>query len=174
MAQRPQQRGLPIAVIDNSLLSRLVELEIAKFLPFLFKQILIPPEVKREAYKAPHKGKRRLRKLINEMSGFFIDCNEFDELIKAYLKVDLDEGEAAAIAQADYTQSILLLDEKKGYKRAEKMQITIIRTANLLNMLKKSGAIAEVKPYLLRLVEELGFYLKEKERQRLLAEVEEE
>ncbi|HEY0078357.1 MAG TPA: hypothetical protein VGB73_06895 [Pyrinomonadaceae bacterium] len=118
MTRRSKQRGLPTAVIDNTLLTRLVQLEIAQFLPFLFKKILIPPEVKREAYKAPHKGKRRLQKLVNEMAGFFVDCYEADELIKAYLKVDLGEGEAAAIAQADYTQSILLLDEKKGYKRA--------------------------------------------------------
>ncbi|HEY0078356.1 MAG TPA: DUF3368 domain-containing protein [Pyrinomonadaceae bacterium] len=54
------------------------------------------------------------------------------------------------------------------------MQLKIIRTANLLTMLKNSGAIEEAKPYLLRLVEEMGFYLSEKERLRLLAEVGEE
>src|SRR2546423_12809410 len=100
MARRSKRRGLPIAVTDNTLLTRLVALEVAELLPYLFKQILIPPEVKREAYKAPHKGKRRLRKLLGEMSGFFVDCYEVDELVKDYLKADLDEGEAAAIAQA--------------------------------------------------------------------------
>lgn len=99
MAASKSQRGLPFAVTDNTLLSRLDRLEIAKFLPFLFKKILIPPEVKREAYKAPHKGKKRLRRLMSEMSGFFVDCHEADVLIKEWLKAALDEGEAAAIAQ---------------------------------------------------------------------------
>lgn len=173
MARYSKQRGLPVAVIDNTLLTRLVRLEIAKFLPLLFKYIFIPSEVKREAYKAPHKGKRRLNKLIGEMSGFLVDCREADELVKNYLKADLDEGEAAAIAQADYRQSILLLDEQKGYKRAVTMQLTVIRTANLLNMLKEAGAITEVKPYYDKL-EKTGFYLKAEVRQQLLAEVGEE
>ncbi|MCA1630544.1 MAG: hypothetical protein LC785_03330 [Acidobacteria bacterium] len=173
MVRRHKQRGSPIAVIDNTLLTRLVRLDIAKFLPLLFKQILIPPEVKREAYKAPHKGKRALRKLIKEMSGFFVDCYEDDEGVKLILKADLDEGEAAAIAQADYTGSVLLLDEKAGFKRASVMQLRVMRTTNLLNELKKAGAIAEVKPYYQKLAK-TGFYLKGSVLQHLLAEVGEE
>jgi|SRR5947209_5544864 len=173
MAKRPKQRGLPVAVIDNTLLTRLVKLEIAQFLPWLFKQILIPPEVKREAFKAPHKGKRRLQKLIREMTGFFKDCHEADELIKGFLKADLDEGEAAAIAQADYKKAVLLLDEKDGYERAEVMKLTTVRTVNLLNMLKAAGVISEVKPYYQKL-EDTGFYLKAEVRRQLLAEAGEE
>ena len=173
MARRSKQQGLPEAVTDNTLLTRLDELEIAKFLPFVFKRIRIPREVKREAFKAPHKGKRRVQKLIKEMSGFFIDCTEADEVVKEYLKADLDEGEAAAIAQADYTDSVLLLDEIKGYKRAELMQLTTIRTANLIIKLKEAGAINEVKPYFQKL-EKSGFHLKPEVRQRLLAKAGEE
>ncbi|MBC7909038.1 MAG: DUF3368 domain-containing protein [Pyrinomonadaceae bacterium] len=98
---------------------------------------------------------------------------EADELVKNYLKADLHEGEAAAIAQADYKQAILLLDEEKGYKRATAMQLTVIRTANLLNLLKIAGAITSVRPYYDKL-EKTGFYLKAKVRQQLLAEVGEE
>jgi predicted nucleic acid-binding protein len=174
MARRSKPRGLPVAVVDNSLLSRLVSLEVAQFLPLLFKHILIPPEVKREAYAAPHKGKRRLRKLIKEMTGFFIDCYEADELIKEYLKADLDTGEAAAIAQADIKKATLLLDEQKGFRRAEIMQLTVIRTGKLLNMLKEAGAIAAVKPYHQKLVEQMGFHLSLEVRRQLLAEAGEE
>lgn len=169
MAQFVKRRGLPQAVIDNTLLSRLVSLEVADRLPLLYQQVLIPPEVKREAYKAPHKGKRRLQKLVNEMAGFFVICKEADEVVKSYLQADLDEGEAAAIAQADYKQAHLLIDENKGFKRAETMQITAVRTLNLLNMLKEAGAIKEVKPYYEKL-EKTGFYLKEDVRKKLLAE----
>lgn len=169
MARQSKRGGLPNAVIDNTLLTRLVKLEIADFLPLLFKRIRIPPEVKREAYKAPEKGKRRLRKVINEMTGFFVDCREVDRFTFEFLKADLDEGEAAAIAQADYTQSVLLLDENRGYKRAGLMQLTTIRTANLIIRLKEAGAISEVRPYFDKL-EKTGFYLSAEVRKRLLEE----
>ncbi len=168
-----KRRGLPLAVADNTLLTRLVQLEVAQFLPLLYKHILIPPEVKREAYKAPQKGKRRLRRLFNEMAGFFMDCIEADALIKNYLQADLDAGEAAAIAQADYTKSHVLIDENKGYNRARLMQLTAMRTTRLLVLLKQAGAIPEVKPYYEKL-EETGFYLKASVRKKLLAEVREE
>ena len=169
-----RRAGLPIAVIDNTLLSRLDRLEIAEFLPFLFKKILIPPEVRREAYKGPHKAKRRLQKLMNEMAGFFVDCKDVDDFIKNFLKADLDEGEASAIAQAEYHHAVVLVDEKKGFKRAVTMQLTAIRTPNLLIQLKEAGAITAVKPYYEKLVRETGFYLSEQAQQMLLLEVGEE
>jgi len=169
MSRRSQHGGLPLAVIDNTLLTRLVNLEVAKFLPFLFKEILIPPEVKREAYKAPHKGKRRLQKIIGEMKGFFIDCYEANEFTKELMKADLDEGEAAAIAQAEFKQAALLIDENKGFKRATNMQIKTIRTGKLLNMLKEAGAIPEVRPYHLKL-KATGFYMDENVGRQLLIE----
>jgi len=171
MAAHSTARGLPVAVIDTSLLSRLIYLEVAQLLPLVFKVILIPPEVKREAYRAP--GRRRLKSLIKEMSGFFADCYEADELIKNYLMVDLGPGEAAAIAQADYTHTVLLLDDKKGFERAETMQLTVIRSLNVLNRLKAAAAIKEVKPYYEKLIKK-GFYVKAGVVRALLAEVGEE
>ncbi len=169
MGRSPKPHLLPLAVVDTTILSRLVALDITKFLPYLFRAILIPPEVKREAFKAPHKGKRRLRKIINENAGFFQDCRDADELTKEYLKADLDEGEAAAIAQADATRSVVIVDEEKGYKRANLMAITTVRTGRLLNMLKEAGAISLVKPYHEKL-EASGFYLSTEARLRLLDE----
>lgn len=169
MGRRSKHGGLPVAVIDNTLLTRLVNLEIAKFLPYLFKYILIPPEVKREAYKAPSKGKQRLQKIVGEMKGFFIDCYEVDDVIKNILKADLDDGEAAAIAQAEFKQTTLLIDELKEFKIATNMQIRTIRTGKLLNMLKEAGAIPEVKPYHLKL-KATGFYMDENVWRQLLIE----
>ena len=169
MGPHSKQRGLPTAVIDNTLLSRLVQLEVAELLPYLFRRILIPPEVKREAYKAPHRGKRRLRKLIAEMGGYLIDCYEVDDVVKNILMADLDEGEAAAIAQAEHTGSVVLVDERKGFKRAEIMQLTAIRTTRILTMLKEAGAIAAVTPYFDKLAK-TGFYLRDEVRTQLLAD----
>src|SRR5947209_5167531 len=152
----PTRKGLPVAVIDTTLLSRLTDLALAEFLPLVFKFILIPPEVRREAYRRRHGGRRRLRNLIREMSGFFVNCQEADLNVKQILMADLDTGEAAAIAQADKTQSMLLLDEEKGFKRATTMQIEVIRTGRLLNLLKDAGAIRLVRPYHEKL-DTLGF-----------------
>ena len=107
------------------------------------------------------------------MSGFFVDCYDVDEFTKNVLKADLDEGEAAAIAQADYKQSVLLLDEKKGVRRALRMQLTVIRTLNVLNRLKEAKAIREVKPYYDKLKKQ-RFYMTEDVRRQLLAEAGEE
>ena len=156
MAKRPFRQDLPIAVIDNTLLSRLVELQLFEFLPLLFELILVPPEVRREAYRAPHGRRRRSRNMIREMTGFFVDCREANPDVKNILNADLDEGEAAAIAQADFKDCKLLLDEEKGFKRAARMGIDVIRTGKLLNMLKKAGAIREVRPYHDKLLK-LGF-----------------
>lgn len=169
MPRTPTKRGLPLAVIDNTLLSRLVDLELAESLPWIFKLILIPPEVKREAYRTRHGGKRRLRNLIREMTGFFVDCRDVDPAIRNFLRADLDEGEAAAIAQADFKEAILLLDEERGFKRASTMQITVVRTLRLLNMLKDAGAIQNVRPYHEKLVR-LGFYMTLEDRNQLLFE----
>lgn len=173
MASPPRPPGLPQAVIDNTLLARLVHLDVAKFLPLIFNRILIPPEVKREAYKAPHKGKRRLRKLLNEMAGFFVICTAVDRSIQLILEADLDVGEASAIAQAESTRSVVLIDEKKGYERARRMELEAIRTARILLMLLDAGAISAVKPYFEKL-EATGFYLGENVRLALLAEAGEE
>jgi len=83
-----------------------------------------------------------------------------------YLQADLDEGEAAAIAQADYKQAHLLIDEKKGFRRATVMQLATVRTVQLLNLMKEVGAIKEVKPYYDKL-EKTGFYIKETVRRKI-------
>jgi predicted nucleic acid-binding protein len=161
------KRSRPLAVIDTTLLSRLGELEIADRLPWLFRLILLPPEVKREAYRGP--GRRRLKNLIKELSGFFVDCHEANEFTRNLMKIDLDEGEAAAIAQAEQKQTVLLLDEIKAFKRATAMQLTVIRTTRILIMLKEARAIAAVAPYFEKLAK-TDFYLKEEVRRNLLAE----
>jgi hypothetical protein len=161
---------LPIAVIDNTLLTRLIQLEIVEFLPFIFQKILIPIEVQKESYKARNKHKQRLRKIIGEMKGFFEICNKDDFLNKEILKTLLDLGEASAIAQAEYTKSAIIIDEKKGRKQAELRELEVISTIKIFFLLKESGVIEEIKPFLDKLVDDLGFYLSKKLRISFLEE----
>lgn len=157
--------GLSVAVIDNTLLSRLVALDIAVFLPFIFEQIRIPPEVRREAQRSP--CKKELLGLLNEGSDFFIDCFEADITNKEILKTILGEGEAAVIAQAEITVSVVITDDKKAYKEAVRRDLQVFRTGAILCLLKEAGQIPLVTPYLEKL-EESGFRLLPRDKQAIL------
>src|SRR5882757_8893503 len=147
---------LPQTVIDTTLLSRLIQLEIIEYLPDVFGKIRIPPEVKREAFRS--KGRKRLKSVIAENAGFFIDCHEVDYFLKNFLtdEKSLDKGEAAALAQADYTRSSILIDEGKGRKVAVGLNLTVIPTGRVLLLLKEAESIKLVKPYLDKLRNKLG------------------
>lgn len=157
---------LPDAVIDTTLLSRLAALELAELLPLVFRQIRIPLEVRREAYKSSNK--RRLRNLLNDSSDFFIDCREAEKGIKELLALILDEGEAAVIAQAEATNSAVIIDEEKGYREAVGRNIQVFRTGAILCLLKEAGQISLVAPYLDKLVDEMNFKLKPKAKLAIL------
>jgi len=157
---------LSTAVIDTTLLSRLAALELAAQLPLIFYQIRIPLEIRREAYKAPNK--RRLRNLLNEMSDFFLDCREAEKGIKELLSLVLDEGEAAVIAQAEATGSAVIIDEGIGRKEAVERSIEVFRTETILCRLKEAGQIQLVAPYLDKLIEEMGFRCKPKDKRAIL------
>lgn len=161
------------AVIDNTLFSRLLLLEIIDFLPYLYKRIRVPVEVWNEAARGRGKLKKQLANRLAEMKGFFVDCQEHDPMEAEFLKADLDAGEASAIAQASYLNADLLIDEQKGARRAENMSLRVVRTGRLLIMMKEAGAIEEVRPFLDRL-KRSGFYLADEDRLKLLQEAGEE
>lgn len=167
MALHEKPVGLPVAVVDNTLLSRLVALNIAVFLPLIFDQIRIPPEVKREAERSPNN--KELLDLLNESKDFFVDCFEADITNKEILKTILDEGEAAVIAQAEATLSVVITDDKKGYKEATGRDLQVFRTGAILCKLKEAGQIELVSPYLDKL-NELGFRLSPRHRNAILKE----
>jgi predicted nucleic acid-binding protein len=174
MPRKEKPKGTPIAVIDNTLLSRLAELDLAEHLPLIFKKIRIPPEIKREAYDARKRGryKKRLRNLLGIYKGFFVDCFEADIVIKELLIIDIDKGEAAVIAQAEATKSVVITDDKKGVKAARQREIEVFRTPRIICLLKEFGQISLVAPYLKKLIK-LGFRFTPKILQDILTEADE-
>jgi predicted nucleic acid-binding protein len=157
--------SLPIAVIDNPLLSRLVSLEIAVFLPQIFDHIRIPPEVKLEAEASPNK--EELFDLLDTGRDFFVDCFEADITNKEFLKTILGAGEAAVIAQAEITYSVVLTDDKKGYTEAIRRDLQVFRTGTILCLLKEAGFILLVAPYLDKL-EGMGFWIRPFDKHSIL------
>jgi len=61
----------------------------------------------------------------------------------------LDPGEASAIAFAlDLENVLLILDDLKGRKEAERLGLTFTGTLGVLFKAKKQGIIKEIKPYI--------------------------
>lgn len=164
---------LPAAVIDTTLLSRLQLVGLDELLPWVFARVHVPPVVRAEVGAGPGKARRRLARLFREQPDFYVDCRDEDPLVADVLRVDLDPGEAAVIAQADYVRAVAIIDERLGVRRAEDMSIKVVRTGGLLCLLKEAGAIDAVGPYLERLVG-FGFRLTPKAVDAILAQAGEE
>ncbi len=155
----PSTPRMPVAVIDNTLLSRLNFLDLTEKLTFVFKQIRIPPEVRKEAYRGPNR--KELKNLLEASGGFFVFCKEFDPNNKAVLETmpGIDKGEAAAIAQAEATGAALISDDASCYKQARVREIPVYRTGQILCLLKERGQLGKrsrdncVTPYLAILIE---------------------
>lgn len=156
----------PVLVTDTTFVRRLQDLDLARVLPLLFAQVLIPAGVGDE-FGRLGKGRKRLQRLLAEYRGFFEICRDGDPLIRALLATDLGRGESDAIAQAKARGAEVLVDEKAGYQRAEAMGLTVRRTGGVLVELKRMGAVASVKEKLDRLAA-LGFHLAQKDRVAIL------
>jgi predicted nucleic acid-binding protein len=66
--------------------------------------------------------------------------------------LDLDAGEASAIALAiESESSLLILDDNKGRKAAERLQLLYTGTLGIILKAKNVGLITSVKPILLKI-----------------------
>ncbi len=72
-----------------------------------------------------------------------------DKLKQQILELQIDVGEASAIALAiEMGDSVLILDDYKARKVAEKLGIEITGTLGVIVKAKLSGLINSVKPYI--------------------------
>ncbi|WP_350118591.1 DUF3368 domain-containing protein [Imperialibacter sp.] len=93
------------------------------------------------------------------------DFSVYDQLTET-----LDRGEYEAIALSlTYTNSLLLIDERKGRAIAESYNIRCIGLVGILILAKEKGFIGAVKPLLDRLIEEANFFISAKVYQSALS-----
>lgn len=124
-----------VVVSDTSCLILLEKIEELNLLHKLYGQVTITPEIAEEFDKnLPYWVKIK---------------SPANKIYQQILEASLDKGEASAIALAiELRNSILVIDDLKGRKYAEKVGLTITGSLGIIVQTKKSGKISSVKPYL--------------------------
>jgi predicted nucleic acid-binding protein len=137
-----------IIISDTSCLIALSKINQLEILRSLYNQIIITKEVFTE-YGSPLPDWIMIFEVKNTQK-------------RAELEERLDKGEASSIALAlEIDNSTLIIDEIKGRKIAQSLNIDIIGTIGVILLAEKKGIIKDVLEVLFRLVNK-GFRLSDK------------
>lgn len=143
-----------IVVSDTSPISNLLQIGDLDLLRLLFGEIVIPNDVFLEICEVENQAE------ILTRQDWIRRVEISDSALKTELLRDLDKGEAEAIVLAiELKADYLLMDETKGRAIAETHKVKVIGILGVLLQAKEKGLIPEVKPHLLKLVNEAGFWL---------------
>ena len=141
-----------VIVSDTSPITNLIKIGELHLLQKVFETIVIPRIVYEELCVIDK------QKIIIEQSEWITMMDLKDRTLKTALLLELDEGEAEAIALAkELNANYLLIDEQTGRAVAERFGIKITGIIVILIQAKQKGLIEKVKPYLERLVNEANF-----------------
>jgi hypothetical protein len=122
-----------VVIADTSCLILLDKIDELDILNALFEEVYITETIAKEFGK-------KLPQWIN------IE-NLRDQNYKQALEIEIDEGEASALAlYFDLPNAILILDDYKARKTAEKLNMKYTGTFGILLRAKKMGVINELKP----------------------------
>lgn len=126
-------------------------------LPALYETLVIPPAVFHETTVAlPNApGAAAVR------AASWIQCREIaNQSLVASLRLELDPGEAEAIACALEGQaSLLLIDERRGRSVAKQLGLSVIGLVGVLLLAKRRGLVAQICPLLEGLRQHAGFWM---------------
>lgn len=150
---------MPAVVSDTSVVNYLAAVGQTELLRVQFGEIFIPPAVWYELQAAPALPGAAAA-LAAQQAGWLVVQAPKASLLEARLRMDLDDGEAAAIALAcELKPAIVLLDEADGRAEAERLGLSIIGTAGILGKARQSGRLRHIRPLLDRLMREHRFRL---------------
>jgi len=141
-------------IADTSCLIALSKIEGIELLKELYQEVYITEEIAFEFGETLPEW-IRIENVKNK---------KYQQLLDLYL----DLGEASAIALAlEKVEVLLILDDLKGRKEAEKLGFRITGTLGILFKAKKEGLITELKPYIEKL-KAVGFRLSSKIEEEIL------
>ena len=146
-----------VILSDTSVLIALSNIDELDILHKVYKNITITSEVSKE---------------FGEDLPSWITINEVMDRTKIdLLLLELDAGEASSIVLAlEKTNSILIIDEKKGRMIAKRMGLVIIGLLGVLVKAKELNKITSLRPILERL-ENVGFRISSKLKNKILNRV---
>lgn len=136
-------------------------------LPTLFNEIVIPDAVFNECLALPNApGAAEVR------SAPWIRRHAAANLpLIASLRLELDSGEAEAIACAvEVKARLLLIDERRGRRVAHRLGIPIVGLIGVLLAAKKKGSVHSIRPLLDELRVIAGFWISDALYSRALHE----
>ena len=134
-------------VSNTSPLVGLFGLNLFSLLQDLYTEVWIPREVEKEFLEKDSIIRREALK-----DAPWIKTVNLTDPQTAGVYEGLDDGEAEVLVLADECEArLVLLDEKKGRREAEKIGVTVKGTVGILLEAKKAGLIDVIKPLLIRL-----------------------
>ena len=146
-----------IVVSNTSPLTNLAAVGQLDLLPQLYQRVIIPTAVHRElaALSTGQPGFVEVGRLT------WIESRAVkDHALVQALRLELDEGEAEAIALAlEVSADLLLLDERLGRAVATRFGLRFIGLLGVLIEAKQQGLIPTVKPILDDLIVQAGFWV---------------
>jgi predicted nucleic acid-binding protein len=123
-----------IVVSDTTALTSLIKAGMEHILPGLFGEVSIPPAVASELLQF-HASLPSWCRVRSAQEGHLLDS----------LRCIVDPGEAEAIALAlDMSADFVLIDDKKGQRKAEALGLTCLALPALMVAAKREGIIASV------------------------------
>ncbi len=134
-----------VIISDTSCLIQLELIGELELLYKLFGSITVTPEI--------------VDKFHGQLPDWIIIESASNKTYQRILEASLDIGEASAIALAiEQGECLLIMDDWKGRKLAEKLGLTITGTLGVLINAKLSGLVPSIKPYLIKM-KSTGFRL---------------
>jgi len=132
-----------IIITDTSCLIALTKINVLHLLHELYEHVVITEEIYAE-FGEPLPEWIEIKQVANK---------KYQQL----LENTLDKGEASAIALAIELEEVLLVvDDLKGRKEAERLGLKITGTLGILFRMKQMGKLSVLKPYL-EVLQTVGF-----------------
>jgi predicted nucleic acid-binding protein len=148
-----------IVVSDTSPIRGLIAIDKVILLHQLFNKVILPKAVEAELL--------RVNALKNEVKLFisepWVEIQQI-QMSEEYFRLRkvLDEGESEAIILSKQLHAeILLMDENKGRRLAQEMNIKVLGLMGVLIKAKNAGLITALKPELDKLIHEHGFWIQD-------------
>ena len=122
-----------VIISDTSVLILFQKINKLDLLQGIYSEIITTPEVAEE--------------YGDVLPGWIIIQSVSDRKYQEFLEIQIDKGEASAIALAkDYPEVLLLLDDLKARKLAAQLNMKYTGTLGIINRAKQLGLIERVKP----------------------------